>query len=247
MKWHTLVPIAVAALIAVSIWQESNYDDPRRVEHDPVAPNWAAIASWPTLQTEVVEAQPDPNRRVTAIVLDDSGSMGNDIEAAKAAVSGALAAMADDDRVAVLALNYGTVLPFTTVEDARGRLQARLVPVESDGGTPLTQSVLDAQQILEQEAAIARGFGTFRLIVTTDGQANDDLALDTAIQSLAEGTPIQITTIGIGISGDHVLRRKDLGAFVDVENVDALKDALRAAVAENTDFTAITDFGETEG
>lgn len=247
MKWHSLVPIAVVGLVAVSIWQESNYDDPRRVEHDPITPNWAAIASWPTLQTEVVEAQPDPNRRVTAIVLDDSGSMGSDIEAAKEAVSGALAAMSDDDRVAVLALNYGTVLPFTTVEDARSTLQDRLRPVVSDGGTPLTQSVLDAQQLLEQEAAIARGFGTFRLIVTTDGQANDDLALDRAIRSLAAGTPIQITTIGIGISGDHVLRRTDLGTFVDVANVDALKEALQAAVAENTDFTAITDFGETEG
>ena len=41
-----------------------------------------------------------------------------------------------------------------------------------------------------------------------------------------------------------MLRRDDLGTFVDVANVAALRGALEAAVAENTDFAAITDFGE---
>lgn len=92
-----------------------------------------------------------------------------------------------------------------------------------------------------------RGFGTFRLIVTTDGEANDGEALDAAVEALAAGTPIQLTTIGIGIEGRHVLRRQDLGGFVDVANVGALQSALSAAVAENADFTAITDFDDGEG
>ena len=160
---------------------------------------------------------------------------------------GALDAMDESDRVAVLALNAGTVLPFTSVGDARSSLPGLLQPIESDGGTPLTRSIRSAQSLLEEEAATVRGFGTFRLIVTTDGQADDGEALDAAIETLAASTPIQVTTIGIGISGNHVLRRQDLGSFVDVANVDALQGALQAAVAENTDFTAITDFAESEG
>lgn len=243
--------LAVVGGIGFSIFQEANQGTrsvPEAiVERQPVQPNWAAISSWPSVAADFVEAQPDPNRRVTAIVLDDSGSMGDDLEPAKLAVVGALDAMADEDRVAVLALNTGTVLPFTSVGEAREMLPRLLQNVYSNGSTPLTPAIGVAQNALESEAAIVRGFGTFRLIVTTDGKADDGVALDAAIERLAANTPIQVTTIGIGISGGHVLRRQDLGSFVDVANVDALQGALEAAVAENTDFTAITDFGESEG
>jgi len=213
----------------------------------PVQPNWAAITSWPNLQADIIEARPNPNRRVTVIVLDDSGSMGSDIIAAKQAIVGTLDAMDGEDRIAVLGLNAGTILPFSTVAESKLSLSSLLSPIESDGGTPLTSSILSAQEMLENEAATTRGFGTFRVIVTTDGQADSDSALDNAIEVLAETTPIQVTTIGIGIRGDHVLRRQDLGSFVDVANVDALQEALQAAVAENTDFSTITDFTGTEG
>ncbi|MDA7422894.1 VWA domain-containing protein [Tritonibacter multivorans] len=208
-----------------------------------IEPNWAAIAAWPNLNSSSVEAQPDPNRRVTAIVLDDSGSMSKDMHDAKQAVIGALDAMKDDDRVAVVALNSGTVLPFASVAEAKSDLPALLSPIVSDGGTPLTRAIRSAQDLLEAEAAAVRGFGTFRLIVTTDGVADDSEALDAEIETLATSTPIQVTTIGIGIEGGHVLRRADLGSFVDVSNVAALQSALEAAVAENTDFSAITEFG----
>jgi len=80
------------------------------------------------------------------------------------------------------------------------------------------------------------------VIVTTDGQADNPDALRAEIEALAAATPIQLTTIGLDITGRHVLRRADLGSFVDISDVSALQDALQAAVAENTDFTAITDF-----
>ncbi|MEL6465187.1 MAG: vWA domain-containing protein [Pseudomonadota bacterium] len=247
MKWDKYVIIAVLGAIAFAIFQESNQGDPQAIARDPVTPNWAAIASWPGVEVDLVDARPDPNRRVTAIVLDDSGSMGEDIGPAKAAVVSALEAMDAEDRVAVLALNAGTVLTFSSVSDAQSALPDLLRPISSDGGTPLARAIGEAQAMLESEAATVRGFGTFRLIVTTDGQADDGRALDSVIETLAASTPIQVTTIGIGISGGHVLRRDDLGSFVDVANVAALADALQAAVAENTDFTAITDFQDTGG
>lgn len=249
MKMDKIVIAGVAGVMGFVVLQEAFFSSPGtgNVNHEPVAPNWAAIASWPRIQSDVVAALPNPNIRVTAIILDDSGSMGSDIEPAKTAVIDALAAMSETDRVAVLALNAGTILPFTTVGDAQKSLPRLLRPIDSNGGTPLTGAVIAAQELLEVEAASMRGFGTFRLIVTTDGQADDDRALDATIETLAAQTPIQVTTIGIGIGGGHVLRREDLGSFVDVVNVAGLKEALQAAVAENTDFSAITDFDDGEG
>ena len=245
---NKLFPVVVVGILAVAILQDimfsSSSVSPVSSFSEPVEPNWSAISAWPALEAVVVEASPDPNRRITAIVLDDSGSMGSDIEDAKAAIVAALGAMDDNDRVGVTALNQGVVWEFSTVADARSGLARALAPIESDGSTPLTSAVLSARTGLEEEASVVRGFGTFRMIITTDGIADDGRALDLAVADLAETTPIQITTIGIGIDGGHVLRRDDLGTFVDVENVAALRGALEAAVAENTDFPAITDFGE---
>lgn len=248
MSKRHLVTFAVAAagvgFVVMQNLMTASGPSSQPVVFEPVTPNWASIAAWPATDSDTVDASPDPNRRITAIVLDDSGSMGDDIVPAKLAVVQSVAAMNPDDRVAVIALNAGVILPFTTVSDAEAPLRDALIPVISDGRTPLTSAVASAKQLLEDEAAMARSFGTYRVIVTTDGAADDGEALIALVEHLAETTPIQIATIGIGIEGGHVLRRDDLGSFVDVSNIDALQAALQDAVAENTSFDAVTSFEE---
>ena len=244
---NKFITVAIALIVLVSVldlWEEIDVTDVVQGGPEEVMPNWSSIAAWPNVETPTVEATPDPNRRITAIVLDDSGSMGADIVPAKAAVLEALNAMADHDRVAVVALNHGIVLPFTQVGDAKAALPDALAEIKSDGSTPLTQAVTIARSLLEDEAAAARSFGTYRMIVTTDGQADDGKALEAVVADMAAATPIQLATIGIDIRGRHVLRREDLGSFVDVSNIAALRGALEAAVAENSDFAAITEFAE---
>lgn len=237
-----LIILFIAAGFYFVTLDQSNNSASYEYDGPPITPNWAAIASWPEDEGTTVEATPDPNRRITAIVLDDSGSMGSRMDPAKNAVVQALGAMSDADRVAVIALNRGLILPFMSVGEAQSQLVSALAPVFSDGSTPLTQAVTNARTLLEQEAAAARAFGTYRVIVTTDGEADDGVALASAIEAIAAETPIQITTIGIDIAGGHVLRRDDLGSFVDVADMTALEAALKEAVAENADFAAITEF-----
>jgi hypothetical protein len=209
----------------------------------PVAPNWDAIAGWPGQEAGEIDAQPDPKRVYTAIVLDDSGSMGADIEPAKLAVTASLDAMDDSDAVAVFALNKGQILPFMSVATARRALPEPLSGVRSDGNTPLTRTIVTARAALEAEGARVGGFGTYRILVTTDGAANDDEALKREIEDIARVTPIQLATIGVGIDGAHVLRRPDLAAFVTINDISDLANALKSAVAEEQTFTAITSFG----
>jgi hypothetical protein len=248
MKRIALISVGLLAFLAFNVWDQisQNVEDTVYESTAPLVPNWAAIAGWPSADMSRVEATPDPGRRYTAIILDDSGSMGSDMEPAKRAVIEALGAMQPQDRVAVIGLNWGVILDFTAVEEARRTLPDALRPVLSDGPTPLTRAVQVARRGLESEAAQARGFGTYQMIITTDGDADDGVSLTMAIEDLARTTPIQIATIGIGISGRHVLRRDDLGRFVDVSNVSGLQDALQAAVAENASFEAITDFQGSE-
>ena len=210
----------------------------------PVEPDWVAISAWPALDGSDVEAAPDPNRQITAIVLDDSGSMSSEMEVAKQAVVGALDTMQPTDRVAVVALNKGVVLDFMTVEEARLALPEKIRPVRSDGSTPLTQAIQTAHNMLAAEGARARAFGTYRIIVTTDGAADEPGDLRSEIEEIARVTPIQVATIGIGVEGGHVLRRPAIASFVDISNASALGEALTKAIAESQDFSAVTSFGE---
>ncbi len=218
-------------------------EDNLAVSTEPVAPDWVAITAWPGVIADEVDARPDPNRTFTAIVLDDSGSMGADIVPAREAVGAALGAMGDGDRVAVFALNRGQILPFTDVTEARGVLPPLLASVISEGSTPLTEAMRASRAALAEEASVAGGFGTYRILVTTDGAADDGGSLSLEVEDIARVTPIQIATIGVGIGGRHVLRREDLAAFVAIDNVAELESALRSAIAEEQSFSAITEFG----
>ena len=234
----------VIAGIAVVVWfgaQEIGLFD--RLTPPPVIePDWAAIAAWPPIESANVEAAPDPNRQITAIVLDDSGSMRSEIEVAKAAVVGALDMMSETDLVSVVALNKGVVLDFMPVAAAREVLAEKIQSVRSDGSTPLTKAIRDAARMLSEEGAKARAFGTYRIIVTTDGAADAPDQLRREIEALARDTPIQIATIGIAVDGNHVLRRPSIASFVDISNASALGAALTKAVAESQDFGTITQF-----
>jgi hypothetical protein len=235
--------IGLAVITAVVIVAIFESEEGEQFSAAPVAPDWAAIAAWPGIDAADVEARPDPGRTFTAIILDDSGSMGSDIVPARDAVVAALDAMDPDDRVAVIALNAGEILPFSTVSDAKGTLPALLARVISEGGTPLTGAMIAAREALAREAAVAGGFGTYRILVTTDGAADDSVALQAEVEHIARATPIQIATIGVGIRGGHILRRDDLAAFVAIDDVGQLAAALRDAIAEEQTFSAITSFG----
>lgn len=244
MKKSALSLIVLAGVVGYFVWIElsaTTASDEAYISRAPLEPNWSSIASWPASESARAQATPDPGRRYTAIILDDSGSMGDQMEPAKRAVEQALSAMQSGDRVAVIGLNAGIILDFTQVDGAQSALAA-LRPVRADGPTPLTRAVRLARAGLEEEASEARGFGIYQMIITTDGAADDGVALTAAIEDLARNTPIQIATIGIAIGDRHVLRRDDVGRFVDVSNIAGLQDALQAAVAENASFEAITDF-----
>ncbi|WP_305971642.1 MULTISPECIES: vWA domain-containing protein [unclassified Mameliella] len=244
-KAKTLL-VAVAGVVAASgffIYNTVSEPTTYAASKDMGTVDWEALAAWPPLiEVPDVETVPDPDRIFTMIVLDDSGSMGSDLEQAKAAVLQAVRMMDTNDRVGVLALNAGLVLPFETVEDAADILPGRLSPLRSTGSTPLGPALSAARDLLSEEAARSRSFGTYRIIVTTDGAADDpDLLVREVIETVNK-TPVQVATIGIGIGRRHVLNAEGHTSYVAVDDVGKLAQALQAAVAENASFDPITAF-----
>lgn len=245
----------IVGIVAYSVWQDQFNQVPPPVPSTPpidqtsLVPNWSAIASWPLVKkgTETIvetEASPDPSLVTTVIVLDDSGSMGDNMGAAKQAVIDAIGQMPTESRIAVLALNGGEVLPVMAVSDATRELPGRLSPIIPTGSTPLGKRLGDALSMLSSEATRRRGFGTYRILVTTDGAASDHERLNRAVTRILSTTPIELATIGLGIGEGHALNMPGFTDYVSVTSVEQLAEALRAAAAEQTTFDPITSFGD---
>ncbi|MEM7190984.1 MAG: vWA domain-containing protein, partial [Pseudomonadota bacterium] len=149
-----------------------------------------------------------------------------------------------DSRVGVLALNGGMILPVTSAQEASRTLAAQLQPIQAGGGTPLGARLAQAEGLLTFEAQSRRGFGTFRILITTDGAASDEAIMNDTVADILSSTPIELATIGLGIGEGHALNVPGYTRYVSVGSVGELADALQAAAAEQTVFQPITKFEE---
>lgn len=238
----------ILAIVAVVLWDSfSNQSSPPTGSTIDVAtlnPDWSVISAWPgsSEDTAGVDATPDPGRITTLIVFDDSTSMSNQIAAARQAVVTAVAGFAPENRVGVIALNAGGVIPIMPANEAFQILPARLEAVEANGATPLGRSLNAAADLLTQEAQLRRGFGVFRILVTTDGAASDEDMMNQVVAQIMSRTPIELATIGLGIGEGHALNLPGFTSYVSVANASELASALTNAAAEQTVFQPITSF-----
>lgn len=239
----TKVPLLVVLLVGLAACE----DERRAAEVLP--PDWTAISAWPGVEVAdasgavaAVAATPDPEHVTTVVVLDDSGSMGRNMEGAKEAVARAVAALDPKGSVSVIALNRGELLPVTSVEEARTLIGSRLAGVYADGGTPLGRRMRDARRAIEADATARRGYGRYRIVVVTDGAASDEDALVREVREIVQRTPVQISTIGLGIGEGHILNQPGNVSYTSVDDVAALEKALTRAIAEEATFDPITSF-----
>jgi hypothetical protein len=172
------------------------------------------------------------------ILLDASGSMDysmsgssqSRMEVAKEALAKVV------DRIDPNA-NVG-LLVFSDISDANGwlydlapfdreRLLEAIDRCQASGGTPLgTYLKMAADRLIEVRQA-QRGYGTFRLLVVTDGEANDaDLLRRYLPDVLTRG--VTVDCIGVDMDQDHALARQ-------VRSYRRANDpaALEAAVAQS--------------
>lgn len=249
---RVIFPLVFMVLIIGAIaWNQLNQIS-TEPQYDPIdltqaAPDWPAISAWPSGSGEAAgsaEANPDPWQVTMLIILDDSGSMGGQMEAAKQAVIEAVSQLDPNSRVGVLGLNAGAILPVSSAAEAARTLPDRLHPLSADGGTPLGARLNEASRILTDEARRRRGFGVFRILVTTDGVASDGAVMNQAVAGILSKTPIELATIGLGIGEGHALNVPGFTSYVSVESVEDLAGALNAAAAEQTTFQPITKFEE---
>ncbi len=192
--------------------------------------------------------------QTVVVVLDDSGSMSEwmrstrgrlrRMDAAKQALLEVLDNLPLDTSVGVLALNSRVngsnwIVPLGDTSTA-GR-QDKIRRIEADGGTPLGEFLrVGADELLR--ARSSQSYGNYRLLVVTDGEANDGELVEAYVpQILARG--IILDVIGVDMAAQHSLATQ-AHSYRRADDEASLTQAISEVFAETSadDQQAQEDF-----
>jgi uncharacterized protein YegL len=175
------------------------------------------------------------------IILDDSGSMnesmrgpgGRKMDAAKRALVKVIEQIPERAEVGILLLNGARASNHWLVALGpidKGNATAKVNSIVANGGTPLGEALrLAADELLR-----ARGksvYGTYRLIVVTDGEASDKRALDQYLPDLLS-RGLVVDAIGVNMDKSHSLATR-VHSYRRADDEASLRNAIVEILAEN--------------
>ena len=181
------------------------------------------------------------------VLLDDSGSMKQPmpggmlrIDAAKQALNSVLSQLPPETRVGVVALNtrlHGEswIVPMGPIGNADWK--ERIASIRADGGTMLGLfSKVAADELLKMRAADR--YGTYRLLIVTDGEANDPAVLSSYLPDiLSRG--ITLDVIGVSMASEHSLANL-AHSYRSADDAESLTAAISTVFAETQGDTQST-------
>lgn len=174
------------------------------------------------------------------ILLDGSGSMRHNMSGsaqtrmntARTALRKVLESINPSTRIGLLVFNSRLqdkwVHPLGPLD--RNSLLKSLDMIGPLGGTPLGEYLEKAANSLLEAREKSLGYGTFRMIVVTDGEADDPNAVD-RIVPLIMGRGLTMDVIGVDMKQNHTLATK-VNSYRRADDPNALTKALGEVFAE---------------
>ena len=175
------------------------------------------------------------------VVLDASGSMsdpmpGTDesrMKVAKSALLEVVSQLPSQTNLGLLVFSGENkpndwVYPLSPIDT--DRFAEALEPITPHGGTPLGRYLKSGADRLLEQRQTSRGYGTYRLILVTDGQASDARLVDRYTPLvLARGIITEV--IGVAMQSDHALATH-VHAYRRADDPESLTRALASSIAE---------------
>jgi Ca-activated chloride channel family protein len=183
------------------------------------------------------------------LVLDRSGSMdGQKIEMARAAVAHAIKLLNERDRLAVVVYDdrVETILECTPASaEAKKKALDRLARIEARGATNLSGGWLDVLGALRAPGGPGAGVAVSRVLLLTDGLANQGIVDPTELAEIAgksRAQGIATSTFGVGADFDEELLSKIAteggGHFYFIEKPKQIPDFLTSELGETLEIVA---------
>lgn len=206
------------------------------------SPSIPPIESSLTISLEGVESGDVSTARNFVFVIDGSGSMGDRIpgqsqfadklEGAKWAVEQFLAQVPDDVQLGLIIFDgRGAREVLEIGPNNRTEFLSAVQAMSAGGGTPLYQSVVLGVDQLVAQYKKQLGYGEFRLVVVSDGQAYS--IVDAGLY--AEKYRIPLYTIGLCMEEEHELVKWSVW-YRSAQNMSDLAKALTETLAETETF-----------
>ncbi len=189
------------------------------------------------------------------VVLDGSGSMGSGDCSSHTSREGRMAdaktAIVRFERGIPAATNlglyvfdgkgWGERVPLGRGPQNRAAFEAAVNAVSSGGNTPLGASIDTAFNVLRAKAETQGGYGTYRIVVETDGEptgGSDPMGdLRRSVDKVA-ASPVILETLGFCITDkDHPLNRPGVTIYHEAQDPTQLTKGLDAILAETDAFT----------
>ncbi len=211
--------------------------------------------SWPPASGEPIDRlDTQPTRDNVMLVLDMSRSMDGDecsgtfeskAEAARMAFKAWIDTVPEETNIGLAIFGPDgskVVVPLGRSGAHRDKLFQAVDATQPRGTTPLSDAVALARGELERQAPYQQGYGTYRLVVITDGQHSEGYDPRTEVKMILanRNNPIEIHTIGFCID-DSALNLEGYTYYQSASNPDELRGGLENVLAEVEQFDP-TDF-----
>lgn len=187
-----------------------------------------------------------------AVVLDNSGSMttkecsGQDsrmVAGGKAVISFSAKRPAHD--------NFGLVLftgssPYARVAAPLGRDRTVFVQevqkASPDFNTPLGPAIEVAYAELFKQGKRQGWYGSYHIVVVTDGDWNQGSDPGPIVQKIVRGSPVQIHTVGFCTGEKHRLNIPGFTSYASADNAEQVNKGLQAVLAAESDVFTDSQF-----
>ncbi len=117
--------------------------------------------------------------------------------------------------------------------ESRAQFLTAIQKIRAGGRTPLTESIEQGVNRLLQQRDRQLGYGEFRLVVVTDGEATGRPLTQAVTYARARRIPIY--TIGLCIGAQHELRKYSV-SYRAADSIEALRRGLEETLAETSVF-----------
>ena len=169
------------------------------------------------------------------VVVDASGSMGapmggsTRMSVAKDALKQVLEQIPDTTHVGILVFPRGNwVYPLGPRKESM--LAGAIDSIQSGGGTPLGDYMKRGADALLEARKKQFGYGTYRLLVVTDGEAGDARQVEAFTPDIIS-RGITIDCIGVEMASRHTLATK-VHSYRNANDPESLKQAISEVFAE---------------
>ena len=173
----------------------------------------------------------DLQRDNLVIMMDCSGSMGGEkLEKAKNALKEILAHVPSNTDIGLVSFGANSGWNYPLGPRKNSQLMQAIDGLASGGDTPLGAYMkMGADRLLEQKKK-QMGYGTFRLLVITDGEAQNPQLVDLyAPEIMRKG--ITLDVIGVFMAEQHTLSRVS-HSYREAQDTQSLQKAITEVLAE---------------